>query len=72
MHLLMVALARKLGSFGDDGGSNSKFRSKGKSRDWEDSGKESRKESKKDQLISSVINPSMSLFKMEAKADINP
>jgi hypothetical protein len=56
----------------DDGGSNSEIRSEGKLGDQEDSGKESWKESEKEQLSSSVVNPSQSLFKMEVKVDINP
>jgi hypothetical protein len=68
----MVALARKLRFFKDDGGTNSKIGSEGKSGDHEDSRKESQKESEKQQLISSVINPSHSLFNMEVKLDINP
>jgi hypothetical protein len=39
MNLLMVALARNLRPFRDDGGSNSEIRSEGKSGDQEDSGK---------------------------------
>jgi hypothetical protein len=50
MNLLMVALARKLRPFGDDGGSNSEIRSEGKLGDQEDLGKESWKESEKEQL----------------------
>jgi hypothetical protein len=58
MNLLMVALARKLRPFRDDGGSNSEIRSEGKSGDQEDPGKESQKEPKKEKSSSSVINPS--------------
>jgi hypothetical protein len=72
MNLLMVALSSKLGPFRDDGGSNLENRSEGKLEDQEDSGKESRKESEKEQPSSSVVNPSQSLFKMEAKVDIKP
>jgi hypothetical protein len=72
MNLLVLALASKLGPFGDDGGSNSENRSEGKSEDHEDSGKESWKESEKEQSILSVANPSRSIFKMEAKGDIKP
>jgi hypothetical protein len=41
MNILMEALAIKLKPFRDDGGSNSKIISKGKTRDQEDLGKES-------------------------------
>jgi hypothetical protein len=68
MNLLMAALASKREPFGDDGGSNSEIKSKGKSGDQEDSEKESRKESEKEQLSSSAMNPSQSLFKMEVES----
>jgi hypothetical protein len=70
MNLLMAALARKIGPFGDDGGSNSKIESEGKSRDQENPRNESRKEPKKEQSSSSVVNPSESRFNTEAKVDI--
>jgi hypothetical protein len=41
MNILMESLAIKIRPFGDDGGSNSEIRSKGKSGDQEDPGKES-------------------------------
>jgi hypothetical protein len=72
MNLLIMALARNIGPFGDDGGCNSENRSEGKSKDDEDSGKESRNKSEKEKPSSSVVDPSQSLFKMEAKVDINP
>jgi hypothetical protein len=72
MNLLMVALARKIRSFGEVGGSNSNIVSEGKSRDNEDPKKESRKEPKKEMYSSSVINPSHSLLKRQVKVDIKP
>ena len=48
MNLLMEALQRNIGPFGDDGGSNLDIRSKGKSGYQEEPRKESRKESKKE------------------------
>jgi hypothetical protein len=48
------------------------MRSEGKSKDNEDPEKESQKELGKEQPTSSVVNPSQSLFKMEAKVDIKP
>ena len=47
MNFLMASLARNLGSFRDDGGSNSENKSKRKSKDQEDLGKESGNESEK-------------------------
>jgi len=70
--ILMVALASNLRSFREFGRSNSEIGSNGKSRDNEDPENESRKKTEKEQLISSVINPSQSLIKMEAKVEINP
>jgi hypothetical protein len=49
MNLLMAALTGKLGSFGDDGDSNSENKSEGKSKYQADSGKELWKESEKEQ-----------------------
>jgi hypothetical protein len=70
MNLLMEALERKIRPFGDDGGSNSKNKSKDKSKDQEEN--ESWKESGKEHLSLSGMNPSQSLFNMEAKVDIHP
>jgi hypothetical protein len=72
MNLLMEALVRNFRPFKDDGGFNSKNKLKGKSEDREDSGNESWKEYEKEKLSLSVVNPSQSLFKMEAKLDIKP
>ena len=47
-----------------------KVRLKGKSIKWEELDRESKKEPKNDQISSSVMNHSQSLFKMEAKVDI--
>jgi hypothetical protein len=72
MSLLMEALARNLRSLREVGGSNSEIRSYGKPMDNEDLEKESWKELKKEDLSSSTLNPSQSLFKMEEKLDIKP
>jgi hypothetical protein len=72
MSLLMAALASKLEPYEEAGGSNSKIGSEGKSGDNEDPEKESRKGLEKDQPSLSVVNPSQSIFKMEAKVGIKP
>jgi hypothetical protein len=72
MNILMESLASNLGPFRDDGRSNSKIKSEGKSRDREDLGNESRKEPEKEKSSLSAINPSQSLFNMEVKVDISP
>ena len=69
---LMAALARKLIPFREVGGSNLEIRSDGKLGDNEDLEKELWNELDKEQPSSSTINPSQSLFKMEAKVDIKP
>jgi hypothetical protein len=72
MALLMAALVSNLIPFGKVGGSNSEFVSNGKLGDSEDLEKESKKELEKEKSCSSTITPSQTLFKMEAKVDINP
>jgi hypothetical protein len=58
MKLLMEYPTDKVGIFRDDGGSNLEIRSE--------------KKSEKEKPISSAMNPSQSLFKMEVKLDIEP
>jgi hypothetical protein len=72
MSLLMAALASKLKLFEEVGSSNLEIGSDGKPRYNKDPEKESQKEPEKEQSSSSTINPSQSLFKMEAKVDIKP
>jgi hypothetical protein len=85
MSLLMESLKNKFGplgtvgdsnkqvwTFGEVGGSNTKFGLDEKSRDNEDPEKESKKEPKKEKPRSSVINSSHCLFKMEPKVDFKP
>jgi hypothetical protein len=72
MSLLIMALANKFGLFREVGGLNLEIGSDEKWGDNEDPEKESQKEPKKEQSSSSTINPSQSLFKMEAKVDIKP
>ena len=66
----MQALSNNAGLFGEYWGSNVKDKSKGGSRDREETNNRSKKEFGKDQPSSSVVN--QSLMKMEEKVDIKP
>jgi hypothetical protein len=68
----MVALANKLGVFGEVGSYTSKIKSKEKTRDNQDLEKQLRKETKKKQPSSNSVTSSHYLFKMEVKVDIKP
>ena len=59
VNLLMEALNNKMGIFGEDGGSNAEDKSKGGSRDPEDTENQPKKEPRKDQPSSSVMNQSL-------------
>lgn len=58
MNLLMSTLSNKLGIFGDYEGSNVEDKSKGRSRDWEETENKPKKGPKKYQSNSNIVNNS--------------